>query len=31
MSLLIWLAAMFGLGLAALGLMVTFVWFCDRV
>jgi hypothetical protein len=30
-SLLVWLAAMFSLGLLALGLMVAFVWFCERV
>lgn len=27
----IWLPAMIGLGLAVLGLMVAFVYFCDRV
>lgn len=31
MDLSIWLPAMLGLGLAALGLMAAFVRFCDRV
>jgi hypothetical protein len=31
MDLSIWLPAMFGLALLALGLMAAFVWFCDRV
>jgi hypothetical protein len=31
MSLAIWLPAMVGLGLSAVGLMALFVRFCDRV
>lgn len=31
MELPIWLPAMLGLGLAALGLVAAFVRFCDRV
>lgn len=31
MDLSIWLPAMFGLGLLALGLVALFVLFCDRV